>query len=112
MHWQPLCTAGRFTAFTEDEPGVHGVTMAGAQGALAPGGKAATAGLAGDRHWPNGRIFVPDSWSVTVATARPPALTPRVVGMSSALGADPIVHWSRAPDVTRVAMVRLSSGRW
>lgn len=62
MHLHVLVSAGIFPRIMEGEPGIQGVGVLGIQGIgvstpMAAAVAAATVGLAGERHIPNGRMF-------------------------------------------------------
>ena len=87
---------------TVGAPGTQGAGVAGMQGIgvstpRAAAVAAATAGLAGLVHMPNGVTFTNGTLSRMVAAGIPPAVTRRTGGTCSALGASPMLHRSAAP---------------
>ena len=73
-NWHVLLTTGVLPAITVDEPGVHGATVLGTQGwgvntPCAAAVAAATCGLLGVVHMPNGAMLTIGALSIIVATA-------------------------------------------
>jgi hypothetical protein len=58
---------------------------------------AATSGLAGDMHMPNGMIFIIGMWSMMLASGTMLVITLFVGNTTSELGAIPMVHIIIAP---------------
>jgi hypothetical protein len=112
MSLQLLSSAGRLAISTVGAPGTQGAAVAGMQGIgvstpKAAAVAAATIGLAGLWHMPNGIMFIKGTWSMIVAAGTPPAIV-RLLGKTTiALGAAPKLHCNCAPITTCNAIVPL-----
>ncbi len=76
MHCDTLSSAGWPPMVTVTAPGTQGATVIGMQGMgvstpMAAAVAAATIGLAGDMHTPNGRILTIGLWSMMLAAGGP-----------------------------------------
>jgi len=94
MHLLELFKAGMFAIITVAEPGVHGAGITGVQGIgvrtpNAAAVAAATAGLAGERHIPNGGIFANGLKSIMLAAGCPSAIVLFKGSTTKVLGATP-----------------------
>ena len=109
---QVALSAGLFLIMTVGDPGVHGAVVTGMQGMgvstpSAAEVAAATCGLDGVVHMPNGMIFFMGMLSIIVAAGTLPALT-RFSGVTTIVdGATPKEHINIAPIVTVGAMFSL-----
>lgn len=104
MHIDVLSRIGILPAVTVGEPGVHGAAVMGMHGIgvstpKAAAVAAATSGLAGEVHMPNGMMFTIGAKSMMLAAFILPAVTRVAGGTISSDGAIPIVHINCA-DIT------------
>jgi predicted TPR repeat methyltransferase len=110
MHLDVLFSAGWPPSSTVAEPGAQGAAVKGTQGIgvstpSAAAVAAATVGLDGELHMPNGGILAIGLLSMMVAAGGPSASTLDCGITTSVDGATPNVHWSMAPIATWLAMV-------
>lgn len=100
MHFDELLRAGMFATSTVGAPGTHGVVTGthgiGVSTPRAAAVAAATVGLEGDMHIPNGGMFAIGLKSMMFA-AGVPVIVLLAGGTTMVLGAAPKVHWSIAP---------------
>jgi hypothetical protein len=112
MHFELLSSAGMFAIMTVGEPGTHGAGVFGMHGIgvstpSAAAVSAATVGLAGLVHMPNGMMFTSGLLSMMFAAGML-LLCVRLTGSTtSADGATPNEHISCAPIVTCKAILYL-----
>src|SRR5438876_4574808 len=97
-----LFNAGWFASVTVGEPATHGDGVTGMHGIgvstpIAAAVAAATIGLDGDWHIPNGMILTIGMWSWMLAAGTLDVLTMCSGSTTRLLGAMPMVHLSRAP---------------
>lgn len=96
-----LFSAGALHSITVGAPTIHGAVVTGRQGMgvntpWAAAVAAATMGLAGDWHMPNGGMFMMGIWSSMLAATIWLVITVLGVGMS-VLGAIPKLHFIIPP---------------
>src|SRR5689334_19578883 len=96
-----LSSAGALHSMTVGAPGTHGAGVLGTHGIgvntpIAAAVAAATVGLAGDWHMPNGGMLAIGLWSRMFAARTLLVITVLGVG-TSVLGAMPKLHCSLAP---------------
>ena len=102
MHLESDVSAGLPPTVTVADPGVHGAAVDGVHGAVPLG--FLVAGLVGEEHVPNGRMFVIGTWSCTVAISWLADWFGAPAGISvSVPGADPNWHLIIAPITTTSA---------
>lgn len=102
MHFDTLSSAGILAIRTVGAPTTHGDDVAGTHGIgvstpKAAAVAAATVGLDGELHIPNGKMFTKGLWSMMFAAGGPSAMTLFVGSTTSDEGATPKVHCSIAP---------------
>ncbi len=102
MHLETLSSAGLFPINTVGAPTTHGDAVAGIQGMgvntpMAAAVAAATVGLEGELHMPNGMMFTIGLKSMMVAAGGPSAITWSVGSTTRLDGAAPKVHCNCAP---------------
>jgi hypothetical protein len=110
MHLELLLRAGILATRTVGEPGAHGAAVTGTQGIgvstpKAAAVAAATVGLAGELHMPNGVMFIIGLLSIILAIG----IEVRTAFMGSTFkvpGAAPKLHWIIAPPQTRIPIVK------
>jgi len=112
MHLETLSSAGMFAISTVGAPGTHGAEVAGMQGMgvstpSAAAVAAATTGLAGELHIPNGMMFIIGTWSMMLAAGGPSASTLFFGKTTSDDGAAPKVQVIIAPIDTWLGMAFL-----
>jgi len=95
LHW--LSRVGLPPNNTVGPPGTQGAVVTGMQGIgvktpNAAAVAAATAGLAGDMHMPNGMTFTMGTWSMMLASGWFPVLTRFTGRTTKLLGAMPMLH--------------------
>lgn len=101
INWQVLSSAGMLPTITVGTPGTQGDGVFGMHGIgvstpSAAAVAAATIGLAGLMHTPNGMMLSIGTWSMMLAAGWLPVIT-RLMGRTvSTLGAAPIAHISWA----------------
>ena len=105
MHIEVLFSAGMPPINTLGDPGVQGAGITGTHGMgvrtpMAAAVAAATVGLVGDMHIPNGGTFTIGAWSLIVAAGGPPAMVLFTGSTFRALGATPNEHIIIAPEHT------------
>jgi len=101
---------------TVGTPGVQGADVTGTQGMgvntpSAAAVAAATVGLEGEEHMPNGGMLTMGALSMIVAAGVPPASTAFCGNTTRLLGATPKLHCIAAPMQTRLAMRMASFAR-
>ncbi len=101
ISWLVLFSAGALHNITVGAPGTHGAGVLGIQGMgvdtpKAAAVAAATIGLEGDWHMPNGGMFIIGTWSMMLAAIMLLVITVLGVG-TRLLGATPKVHFIIAP---------------
>lgn len=111
MHLDALSSAGMLPIATVGAPGTHGADVAGMQGIgvstpRAAAVAAATVGLAGLEHIPNGMMFSIGTWSMIVAAGMLLESVRFVGNTFSTDGATPNEHIIWAPCVTCSGIVR------
>ncbi|HWO29379.1 MAG TPA: hypothetical protein VNO32_11350 [Candidatus Acidoferrum sp.] len=104
-----LSSVGMSANITVGAPGTHGATVAGMHGIgvstpIAAAVAAATIGLAGDMHIPNGMIFTRGMLSMMLASGTSLVKTMFVGRTTSELGAMPKLHIMVAPIQTCIGM--------
>jgi len=97
-----LSSVGISANSTVGAPGTHGATVAGMHGIgvstpNAAAVAAATIGLAGEMHMPNGMILSNGMWSMMLASGTSSVITRFMGKTTSELGAIPMVHIIIAP---------------
>lgn len=103
---ESFCSAGISPISTVGEPGIQGAAVAGTHGIgvntpIAAAVAAATVGLAGQLHMPNGSTLTMGALSMMVA-AGAPAMTHDVGNTFSDEGARPKLHFNMVPAVTKM----------
>src|ERR1700723_2017766 len=104
-----LSSVGMSPSITVGAPGTHGATVMGMHGIgvstpIAAAVAAATIGLAGDMHMPNGMMFTIGILSMMLASGISLVKTMFVGRTTSELGAIPMVHIIIAPMQTCIAI--------
>jgi len=104
-----LSSVGMSPSITVGAPGTHGATVMGMHGIgvstpIAAAVAAATIGLAGDMHMPNGMMFTIGILSMMLASGISLVKTMFVGRTTSELGATPMVHIMVAPMQTCIGM--------
>lgn len=110
INFELFCNAGWPPTSTVGEPGAHGAAVTGTQGIgvstpSAAAVAAATCGLAGQLHIPNGMTLTIGALSMMDA-AGVPDMTQAVGSTFSEEGATPNEHCSMAPVVTRMPIAQ------
>src|SRR3984957_13096452 len=110
-----LSSVGMLPSSTVGAPGTQGATVAGIHGMgvrtpIAAAVAAATIGLAGDIHMPNGMMFTSGMLSMMFASGTSSVMTRLVGNTTSELGAIPMVHIMVAPMQTCIAICEPPAG--
>jgi len=110
INFELFCKAGIPPTNTVGEPGAHGAAVTGTHGIgvstpSAAAVAAATCGLAGQLHMPNGITLTMGALSMIVA-AGAPDMTHAVGSTFSDEGATPKLHCNVVPVVTRMPMAQ------
>lgn len=106
INFESFCSAGMLPTSTVGDPGAHGAAVTGTQGIgvstpIAAAVAAATCGLAGQLHMPNGMTLTIGALSMIVA-AGAPDMTHAVGSTFKEEGATPKLHCNMVPVVTRM----------
>src|SRR5436190_22529199 len=102
ISFEVLSSAGKLASSTVGAPGAHGAGITGTQGIgvkvpSAAAVAAATAGLAGDLHMPNGTMLTIGLLSMMLAAGTFDVITLLTGNTISVLGAKPMLHLVFAP---------------